>query len=330
MQNIVGVGSFTQQIANQINQNFQQSGIGFPNGNVFYLDPFNGSDANNGQTPGTAVNTLGQGYSLLRSGYNDVLVLLSNGATTSTARLGSAFTWAKSAAHLIGACAPSRFSQRARIAPVSGVTAFAKLFTVSGSGCLFQNIEWFHGFNTGTTNQICLTVSGSENAFVNCHIAGMGDTTSAGDAGSRSLVLSAGENFFSHCAIGLDTIASAALNASVELSTAAARNVFEDCIFPRLASIAASGLIVLTAGADAIDRVTWFRRCSFDNSSTFSGGAVGTGVCKMAASAGGRIDFGSSEEFGFTDWGYDATSKAQIMVSTAGTTSASSIKIVNT
>lgn len=330
MNPITQYGAFTSQIAAQINQNFNQVGFGFPTGNLYYLNPFTGSDSNNGISPATAFATLAAAYAACVSGNNDTVILVGNGSTTATARLGAGFTWAKNATHLVGLSAPSRFSMRSRIAPVSGVTAFAQLFTVSGSGCLFENIEWFDGFNTGTTAQICMTVSGQRNAFINCQISGMGDTTSAGDTGSRSLVLSGGENFFSHCVVGLDTISRGVLNASVELTGNVARNVFEDCIFPCLASTTAAGLIVLTAGAAAIDRATMFRRCTFYNAAAFSGGSAATGAIKMLASAGGVIVLDQSQEYGFTDWGYDAASKLQIVVSTAGTTSGSSIMIVNT
>ena len=321
-------GAFTQQIANQINSAINSAGFAFPQGNIILLDPFAGSDANDGFI--APVATLQRAYNLGRDGSNDCIALIANGLTTATARLNSAFTWSKNALHLIGVNAGARFSQRSRIAPLTSSTAFTPLMTVSGNSCTFQNIEWFHGFGTGTTAQICLAVTGARNTFVNCHIAGMGDTTSAGDTGSRSVTISADENFFSHCVIGLDTISRGVLNASVELSGAAARNCFEDCIFPVLASTAAAGLIFLTAAASALDRATYLRRCTFANASTFSGGSAATGAIKMAASAGGLFVLQATEEYGFTDWGYDATSKAQIVVSTAGTTSGSSIMIVNT
>jgi hypothetical protein len=292
------------------------------------LDPFMGSDQNDGIT--APVATLQRAYDIGREGKNDVVALIGNGLTTATARLNASFTWAKNAFHMIGLSSASRFSQRSRIAPLTSSTAFTPLITISGSGCMFQNIEFFHGFGTGTTAQICMALSGARNTFINCQISGMGDTTSAASSTSRTMVISADENYFSNCVLGLDTISRGALNATVEFQSGAARTVFEDCLFPALASTAAAALIVLTSSASALDRATYFRRCAMVNASTFSGGSAGTGPIKLAASSGGLIVLQGTEEYGYTDWGYDATSKAQIVVSTAGTTSGSGILIVNT
>lgn len=324
-------GAFTLDAASQIALALASAGFA-TTGKVFYLDPVNGSDLANGQQPvaspgivGTGpVQSLAAGYAFLRSGYNDVLVLMSDGASTSTARLTALFTWAKNAAHLIGIAAPSRFGQRARIAPTTTVTAFKSMFTVSGNACYFANIEWFNGFATGTTAQICMNVTGSRNVFNNCQISGMGDAASAADADSRSVVISTGENFFKHCVLGVDTIKRSALNATVELKSGAARNVFEDCIFPALASAAATSLAVLVAAAGKIDRMTVFTRCLFYNASTFSGGAAATGVIQLPAAVGGAILLQDCTEYGYVDWGYDAASKAEILVSGAVPTGATS------
>jgi len=311
-------------------------------GNTYYLDPVNGLDTNNGLYPASLlgqagngpVKTLAAAYALLVSGNNDTIVLIGNGASSGTARVEASFTWSKNACRLIGIAAPSVYSQRARIAPTASDTAFTPFITVSGNGNYFANLEIFDAFTTGTTAQINLVVSGVQNVFDNCHIAGMGDSTSAGDAGSRSLVISNDENFFRHCTLGVDTIKRTALNATVELkagSAGAARNVFEDCYFPALCSTGAAGLAVIVAAAAAIDRMTIFRRCLFYNSAAFSGGAAGTGVMKLVAAAGGALLLQDCTEYGYTDWGYDAASKLEILVSgPVPTSNTSGIAIVNT
>lgn len=335
---ITNFGAFTLSTAQLIAMAVAQGGFA-TTGKIFYLDPANGLDSNDGTAPVSQgvnngqgpVATLAAGYALLTAGNNDILVLIGNGTTTATARLTAGFTWAKNATALIGIAAPSRYSMRSRVAPTTTVAAFKTMFTVSGNGCYFSNIEFFNGFTTGTTAQICMKVTGSRNVFNNCQISGMGDTTSAADAGSRSVVISTSENYFNHCVLGLDTISRGALNATVEFTTGAARNVFEDCMFPTLASTAAAGLSVLCAAASAIDRITTFKRCLFYNAAAFSGGAAATGVIKMLASAGGAILLQDCTEYGFTDWGYDAASKLQVLVSgPVPTSSTSGIAIVNT
>jgi hypothetical protein len=259
------------------------------------------------------VQTLAAGYALLRSGFNDALVLIGNGQASGSARI-TTFTWAKNAAHLFGICAPSAVSQRARIAnpTTAGLVITANFFTVSGNGCLFSNLSWFVGAGAGQTGiaaSICMTVSGQRNAFLNCDFEGMGDTTASADAGSRNLLLSAGENYFSHCNVGLDTVQRTNANASVEISGNAARNLFEDCIF----SIDSSdGLqyILLVAAAAAMDRWVMFKRCMFINV-LGSGSTILAALFHMVASCGGIAILDHACGWIATAIG-DTTTKAQV------------------
>lgn len=264
---ITNFGAFTLQAAQAIQAAMQSAGLG-TTGNVYYVNPAAGNDIGPGTTPQTAFQTLGAGYAALTEGNNDVLVLIGNGLSSGSARLSAAFTWAKDAAHLIGICAPSSISQRARIAPFTGAAqaAFANFFTVTGNGCLFSNVSWFQGFTAGVAASICLTISGSRNVFLNCDIEGMGDATSAASATSRNLKIvgPAGENRFAHCNIGLDTITRTGANASVEFSGATVRNSFEDCTFP-FYSGDGNTLGILGTGADCLDRWQMFKNCAFMN-----------------------------------------------------------------
>ena len=290
------VGAFTNVTVAAINAALAQAGFS-TTGNVFYCDPVNGLDTNDGQTSNAVplsgghgpVQTLGAGYALLRNGFNDILVLIGNGQSSGSARLAAGFTWAKNAAHLIGICAPSAVSQRARIAPFTGAAqaAFANFFTVSGNGCLFSNVSWFHGFNAGIAAAICMTITGSRNAFVNCDFEGMGDATSAADAGSRSILISAGgqENYFGHCNVGLDTVQRTNANSSVEIAGGGPRNEFEDCTFPVDSS---DGLqyMLLAANAAALDRWILFKSCMFMNA-LGSGSTILAALFHMVAASGG-------------------------------------------
>lgn len=291
------VGAFTNLTIAAINQALAQAGLAGTTGNVFYCDPVNGLDTNNGQSPSVVplgggqgpVQTLGAGYNLLRNGFNDVLVLIGNGQSSGSARLAVGFTWSKNAAHLIGICAPSAVSQRARIAPFTGAAqaAFANFFTVSGNGCLFSNISWFQGFTAGIAASICMTITGSRCAFLNCDFEGMGDTASATDAGSRSILISGGgqENYFGHCNIGLDTVVRTNANSSVEIAGGGPRNLFENCTFPVDSS---DGLqyMLLCANAAALDRWVFFKACMFMNA-LGSGSTILAQLFHMVASSGG-------------------------------------------
>ena len=315
------LGAFTKAVQLAIQNNFNEL-IG-TTGNVVYLDPVNGNDLNDGLSavvvaPGSGqgpVKTLAAGYAILRAGKNDILVLISDGTTASSARLSAGFTWAKSAAHFIGMCSPTMFSQRARVAPTAGVTGFANFFTVSGNGCYFKNIEFFQGFTVGIAAEICMTVSGSRNVFENCHICGMADTDAGGgaDTGSRNLKLAGGqENLFLNCVIGDDTTARSVANASVEFSGGAARNVFDSCIFPVLATAATVlGVKALTGG---IDRFNLFRDCQFINAINSTGVSM-TGLGSIGANGGGPngiIVYKKCTIVGAAEW--EQTTKTSVYV----------------
>lgn len=325
------VGAFTNVTIAAINAALAQAGLAATTGNVYYCDPVNGLDTNDGQTPATTpgghgpVQSLGAGYALLRSGFNDVLVLIGNGTSSGSARLAAGFTWSKNAAHLIGVCAPSAVSQRARIAPFTAATqaAFANFFTVSGNGCLFSNISWFHGFTAGIAAAICMTITGSRNAFVNCDFEGMGDAVSAASAASRNILISGGgqENAFYHCNIGIDTVQRTNANASVEFQNGSTRNSFEDCTFP-IDSGDGDQFILYAAAAAALDRYNLFKRCAII-SAVQSGGTALTAAIKLAASAGGMIVLFDCITVGVTTIAADATSAGQIYAyGPTGTTSA--------
>lgn len=308
-------GAFDHDLRTAINQMFSElySSV-LLSGNVYYIDPVTGIDINNGTSPAKAVQSLDRGYQLLTDGNNDILVVLGDGTTTATVRLSANFTWAKNAAHLIGVASGVNISNRARIAPTSGVTAFANFFTVSGNGCRFQNLQWFHGFTIGVAAAICMTVTGGRNMFSNCHIAGMGDTESGHDAGSRNVKISGtGENQFVDCTIGIDTIARDVANASVEFAGGCPRNVFRRCLFPLYAT-ANTVLYGIVSAAAGSDRFQLFDQCTFLNAIKSGTGTAITGAFTLAASIGGLIALTYPMSVGVTAWGTDATSKAQMYV----------------
>lgn len=306
---ITGGGALTRKNIADLNANFSLLAGALTPGNILYCTP---SSSYLGTPDGTAYapfTDLPTAYGYLRNGKNDVLVLVGNGAASGSARLSGTLTWAKDAAHLIGIDSGVNVSNRARIAPLAGVTAFANFFTLSGNGCRLQNVQLFDGFSTGTTSQIALTVTGGRNYVGDCHIAGMGDNESAQSTGSRSLKISGtGENVFQNCTIGLDTITRTVANATLEFASGTPRNQFLHCNFPFLTS-SATVLGFLGTGAACMDRDQVFDNCTFINqvqstSTTMSG--LGT---LTSASAGGLLLFKQSVLVGITEYGTDATTR---------------------
>lgn len=320
MRTIAGGGSFTRNNIADINANFTEVlGVSTP-GQVLYCYPSSGYLGTQDGSIDKPFSDLVTALAAAESGKNDIIVLVGNGAASGSARLSTGLDWSKDAVHLIGIGAPMMVSNRARIAPTSGATAFTPFFTVSGNGCLFYNIQWFHGFDTGTSSQINMVVTGSRNAFRYCHIAGMGDQTSADSAGSRSLKIGSGgsgENLFEDCTIGLDTITRGAANASVELAGATPRNIFRRCVFPFMAD-AATPLGIIGSGSGCIDRFNLFEDCTFFNA-VGSGTTTLTGLATFPASAGGVVVLRGCSRFGITDWGSDANSLATVYLDGAAT-----------
>ena len=299
------------------------NGVPIPfTGNWWFVDPVNGSDGFDGQSPvsGRAFQTLYRAHAAAKSGNNDVVALIGNGQASGSARLSTALaqavdstatsgtlTWSKNALHLVGIAAPGQINGRARIAPPTGTytqTTFGSgnFVVVSGQGCCFANVSAFNGFSTGGTNQIAWTDSGAHNAYLGTHFLGMGDAASAGDAGSHSLLVtgSGGEHFFGGCTIGLDTVKRSVSGVS-ELVFAAGspRNVFKGCNIITYAGD--NGDFWVSIGTDGIDRWVLFDGCNFMN--PIDGGpAANTMTVGMSipASPGGAVMMRDCLSYGAT------------------------------
>lgn len=312
-------------------------------GNYWFVNPITGADGNDG-TPALPLKTLYGALARCISGNNDVVILIGDGASTGTARLSLALAqatdstatsgtlnWNKNATHLIGVCAPTRVGQRARIAPPTGVYTAAtfvgtNFVNVTGTGCLFANIDTFAGFSTGVNGMVGWADAGGRNAYVNCNVQGMADAASAAGSSSRDMVISSQENSFTKCTIGTDTVARSAANASIEFTTAAARNVFESCIFPFMTSAATP--LGIKSAVGGMDRWQSFENCTFINS-VQSGSTAMDGLSTLAASSGGLILFKNPTLVGITEFGTDATSRGQIYVDGAAPTAGTSGIAVN-
>ena len=194
-------------------------------------------------------------------------------------------------------------SQRARISPSAATTAVSPQLTVSGNGNIFSNFSLFEG-NTTAADSTCVSVTGNRNVFHNVAMMNMGGNT-GGDAVTRagSDVLSlngAEENIFTHCHIGLDTATRTAANANVRFAGSAARNLFEDCIFP-MHSTGNSALFIDAATANDLDRWTIFRRCLFVNAVSSASDSL-TEVASISSIVAGMIVMDNSFFVGADDW----------------------------
>lgn len=235
-------------------------------GKTFFLDLANGNDENTGLTIDKAFKTLPVAYAALTANQNDVLYYL---AGSSSINLSEAFTWSKSYTHFIGICAPTHVGQRARIFQTSTATGLSPLVTISGSGCIWQNLYIFQGV-ADATSLINVRVSGQRNYFLNVHFAGGGHATQAVNGGaSLNLYQPAAENVFENCTIGVDTIAAATGMDALLFSGGTAtlhvtRNIFKNCRFMLKAGNGGAAFVEMMTIND-IDRFCEFENCLFVN-----------------------------------------------------------------
>ncbi len=227
-------------------------------GDVFWVDPANGNDSNDGSAPDKAVALLATAYGRCTSGKHDVVLLLGSATANSPT---AAITWAKNFTHLIGVTNPlPGMGQRCRVVNTAA-NDLATLFTLSAYGCIVRNVQFFDGKDKAEDGA-CVLVSGARNYFENVFVAGMGHATPAGRAGSYSLKVSGEENAFRDCTIGLDTINRTAANS--ELIVSAERNRFEHCDIRSYSETAGKFLVKIdNSGGDL--RETIFDDCLFYN-----------------------------------------------------------------
>ena len=237
-------------------------GLELAGGKVYFCDPTHGTAGGTAESPEKANSSLLTCYGYCRDGYNDIVVFIGGATAYNPA---AAFDWAKSYCHLIGVSSPlPGVGQRCRIVNTTGNDLAQPFFTLSGSGCVFANLQFFDGKDAAADGG-ALLVSGSRNALINVFVAGMGNATASGPfsrAGSYSCSVSGSENYFESCAIGLDTVARTAANS--ELIISGSRNTFKDCTI--FASSVTSGKFLVKIDNSAGDlRWNVFKSCQFIN-----------------------------------------------------------------
>lgn len=244
------------------------SGVPVPfTGTYYFVKPNSGSDGNDGKSADSPVKTVAHALSLCTAGKNDVVFLISesNSDSSTTDYQSATLDWNKDLTHLVGITAPSRWSQRARIAQLSTATGVSPLFKLSANACYIGNIGFFHGV-ADATSLICMEVTGQHNVVDTCTIQGIGNAAQV-VAGAMDLKLTAAaENLFTNCLIGTDTISRDQNCTGLDCVTAATRNYFRDCVFD--AYLSNAGYAGVTIGTNGIDLELVFERCMFWAKST--------------------------------------------------------------
>lgn len=307
-------------------------------GKAFFVDPARGSDGNRGTSWSKPLATVTKALSLTTDKAGDVIYLLNDGNTSGTSRDSATITWSNDNTHLIGLCAPSLMSQRARISPPTSATAIVTpQLKVTGHGNVFANVSFFEGTSQDSVASVGVEIElGTRNYFYNVAIMNMGDNTnghSGDETGSAHLLIDGGsENVFDSCYIGLDTAARSVANANVRFtkngSTAATRNVFRNCVFPAYAD-AADVLFVQASESGGTDRYQLFDHCIFINADNSAATAMTAGVAHHA-STGGHIIFKDCMLIGATDWTASDSTVVKLMCHQWDTTNDVNIGIAAT
>jgi hypothetical protein len=277
--------------------------IGLPYiGNIFYVDSNSGNDTTNGGlSQNNALKTVAAAYAKCTSGNHDVVLLAPSGGTGRTAET-TAITWGKRFTHLIGNAAPSAQTPRAGMSFSGTAGTSVGSITFSENGCIIKNIA----LTTSDDNNSFVTVTGDYNSFLGVDFKGATNATTGDDAAARALVLTgAEENYFGGCTIGSDTYSRSTTNASLEMTAASARNVFEDCLFPIHADNAGA-LFFKAASAADIDRFVHFKNCMFHNAA-YSASTTLTTAFSIHAAVGGSVILDGCSVLGVTDWSTDYT-----------------------
>jgi len=255
------------------------------------------SETNSGRKPSAALASVAAAEDLCRDGKYDCVFMI-GGATADTAT--SSITWDKSYTHLIGVVAPTMYGIRNRI--MTSTATVSPLITVSGNGCVFQNLLFSNEGSHATTAAICATVTGARNFFGNVTFRKLG-ALAVVDASKRDIKINSsdGENYFYKCSFGTDTYdgSANAANYVMEFTASAqtARNVFDECIFLGSGS---SGASWITAGASSMSSYQLFKNCIFWNNDHGSMNAMTQGF-SINAACGGHLLMHNCLSYGATN-----------------------------
>lgn len=281
-------------------------GIFATQGNFYFVNPnpAYGNDVNGDGSIAKPFASLPIALAAATAGQNDVIFLCasSNTAGLTTDYQSTTLNWNKGLVHLVGLNSGPMIGQRSRVALLSTYATASNLITVSASGCLFANIEFFAGVASVLPTG-CMNVTGLRNRFVNCQISGMGNANNDIAAAYSLKLNGAQENVFDGCYIGLDTVTlGVAANSQILCASAATRNIFRNCMIATYTNHATNNNF-LRAPTGSLDRWLKFEDCQFVNPIDASSTNL-TQAMIVASDAGGTVLLvgANTGVFGATDW----------------------------
>jgi hypothetical protein len=315
-----------------------------PDSKHFYLDIYSGNDAYNGRSPNQAFKTLARAYGAMVSGRGDTLHVLpyvdpTTGATSNgfgqvidavdeyglVPVLHGGAVWAKNNCHIVGDAIPGQ-NPRSSIRLATTDVLTTNLFTVSGSDCYFENIGWQQG-STLATAQVCLTITGQRNLFLNCAAQGfaVANATRTTVSGDRSLVFDGGgvqngENLWIGGQIGVNTVPRGNVAcAEIEAKGAAARNIILGALVATQALTGGTNanLFVLVGAGGLQDWLIIANSWMLNNAWTSGAGLMAKGV-NVSATAGGALVLPRTQIGGVVAGALQVTNNGNVLVDGVG------------
>jgi hypothetical protein len=273
-------------------------------GNVWYVDGNAGSDTSyKPNDPKQPLATVSAALTAATANQNDVIVISPSGGSGRVSE-STAIDWNKRFTHLLGNAAPTLQDARAGIEFATGGS-----LTISETGCRFANLTFFSSADIDET----VSITGSYNHFNRVDFKGTSNATSADSTPWRALNINGGqENTFDECTFGADTYTRGAANATLELESAASRNIFNGCRFFMHNDTANTPVHVLLTGSSAIDRWVDFNQCLFYSFWTNDADKTNAVVNASAQTATGHVLLRGCDHVGFDD--YEASASGKLWV----------------
>jgi len=258
-------------------------------GDVYWVDPTNGSDLNDGRTKDAAFATIGQANDTVTSGNHDVVLLSANTVHTQTSMLNIT----KSRVHFVGlGLRPLGIGMGARTRIAMGdstVAADIALMKNTGVGNTFSGIK-FDSSSTVAASLYGIAEGGEYSVYDGCELYKSSDLD---DAGASELALNGDSAQFLNCTIGSTANETGNIRANV-LCTGGiiSGKKLRDCYFENCMLLAKADdtdkVFVYGANATDVERMLTFKGCTFFNN-PLSAGTPAAAIAFGAAQTQGAV-----------------------------------------
>jgi len=241
-------------------------------GQVYWVDPTNGSDLNDGKTKDAAFATIAKAYATVTSGNHDVILLSANAAHVQTSMLDLT----KSRVHFVGLGLRGGslgMGARARITMGdSTVAADIALVKHTGVGNTFSGIK-FDSSSTVAASLYAIAEGGEYAIYNSCEFYKSSDLD---DAGAAEIALNGDSAQFINCTIGSSANITGDIRANVICTGGIiAGKKLRDCYFENCMFLAKADdtdkVFVYGANATDVERSLTFKGCTFFNNPLSAG-----------------------------------------------------------